>query len=160
MNKCDSHILRPTKGKLKLIGVFLKRNRNAVNSGHLINHWSMNRAYFKDHVCYPCLAGAVVVSWFLIQKVAGSNNLLNIYTILVNELTEFSKKIDWVIVGIIKRTLIHLSDILRSNLKSQNMYLMLMKWHYDIMLPSNEPACGVSIMPSFFDSSFRFFTNV
>ena len=39
------------------IGVFHKLIRNSVN---LINHWSMNSVQFKDPLCYPCLASAVV----------------------------------------------------------------------------------------------------
>ena len=33
------------------------------------------RAQLKDPVCYRCLAGTVVASWSLTQKVAGLNNL-------------------------------------------------------------------------------------
>ena len=52
-------------------GVFPKWNRNSVNSGNLINHWSMNWAPFKDPVSHMCLTGAVVTSWSLTQEVAG-----------------------------------------------------------------------------------------
>ena len=38
----------------------------------------MNGAQFKDPLCYLYLAGTVVASWFLTQKVAGSNNFFNI----------------------------------------------------------------------------------
>ena len=48
----------------------------SVNSGNLINHWSMNRAQFKDPVSPMCLAGAVVASWSLTQEVAGSSLLM------------------------------------------------------------------------------------
>ena len=37
----------------------------------------MNWAQFKDPLCYLCLAGTVVASWSLTQKVAGLNNLFN-----------------------------------------------------------------------------------
>ena len=58
------------------IGVFLKWNRNSlnsVNSEKLINHWCMKWAQFKDPVSHMCLAGAVVACWFMTQEVSGSN---------------------------------------------------------------------------------------
>ena len=48
---------------------------NSVNSGNLINHWSMNWAQSKDPVSHMCLADAVVASWSLTKESAGSNNL-------------------------------------------------------------------------------------
>ena len=53
------------------IGVFSKWNRNSLNSGNLINHWSMNWAQFKDPVSHMCLDGAVVPSWSVTQEMAG-----------------------------------------------------------------------------------------
>ena len=44
-----------------------------MNSGNLINHWSMNWAQFQDSVSHMCLAGAVVASWSLTEEVAGSS---------------------------------------------------------------------------------------
>ena len=44
---------------------------NSVNSGNLINHWSMNWAQFKDFASHIYLAGIVVASWSLTQEVAG-----------------------------------------------------------------------------------------
>ena len=35
----------------------------------------MNRAQFKDPLCYLCLAGAAVAPWPFTQEVTGSNNL-------------------------------------------------------------------------------------
>ena len=68
-----------TRGKAEeSIGVFPKWIRNSANSRNLINHWSMNWAQFKDPFCYMCLAGTVVASWSLRQKVGGLNNLLKI----------------------------------------------------------------------------------
>ena len=49
---------------------------NSVNSGNLINHWSMNWSQFKDPVPHMCLAGAVAASWSLTQEVVGSSLLL------------------------------------------------------------------------------------
>ena len=39
---------------------------------------------------------------------------------------------------------------LRSNVRGKNRGFMLRRRCYDIMLPSNEPACDVNITPSFF----------
>ena len=46
-------------------GVFTKWIRNSVNSGNLINHWSVNWSQFKNNLCYLCLAGTVIPSWYL-----------------------------------------------------------------------------------------------
>ena len=43
----------------------------SMNSGNLINHWSMNWAQFKDPLCYLCLTGTVVASWSLKQAATG-----------------------------------------------------------------------------------------
>ena len=48
----------------------------SANSENLINHLSMNWVDFKDPVSHMCLAGAVVVSWSLTQKVAGLSSLV------------------------------------------------------------------------------------
>ena len=50
-------------------GVFLKWNKNSVNSGTLIIHRSMNWGQFKESVSHLCLVGAVVASWSLTQGV-------------------------------------------------------------------------------------------
>ena len=52
---------------------------NLMNSGNLINHWSMNGAKFNDPVSYVSLAGAVVTSWSLTQGVAGSSHFNDNY---------------------------------------------------------------------------------
>ena len=44
-----------------------------MNSGNLINHWSLNRSQFKHPVSHMCLAGAVVASWSLTHELAGLN---------------------------------------------------------------------------------------
>ena len=33
----------------------------------------MNGVRFKDTLCYQCLPGTVVASWFLTQEIIGSN---------------------------------------------------------------------------------------
>ena len=58
----------------------------SANSSNLINHWTMNWAQFKDPVSHMCLAGAVVASWSLKQKMAGSS-LFN------DKFAEFSENI-------------------------------------------------------------------
>ena len=40
---------------------------NSSNSGNLINRRNMNWGQFKDPISHMCLAGAVVVCWFLAQ---------------------------------------------------------------------------------------------
>ena len=45
----------------------------SVNSGNLINQWSMKWAQFKDPVSHMCLAGTVIPFWCLTKKVWGSN---------------------------------------------------------------------------------------
>ena len=52
---------------------------NLMNSGNLINHWSMNGAKFNDPVSYMSLAGAVVASWSFTQEVAGSSHFVDNY---------------------------------------------------------------------------------
>ena len=54
--------------KLSLSSVIL------VNSGKMINHWSLTCAQFKDLDSRMCLAGAVVQSWSLSQEVASSSH--------------------------------------------------------------------------------------
>ena len=74
-----------------------KWNRNSVNSGNLINHWSMNWAQFKDPVSHMCLAGTVAASWSLTQEVAGWQvRALSMYSndiYFVAEISEFSENI-------------------------------------------------------------------
>ena len=33
----------------------------------------MNKVHFKDPLCYLCLLGTVVASWFVTQEIEGSN---------------------------------------------------------------------------------------
>ena len=76
--------------------VFPKWNGKSVNSGNsenLINHRSMNWDKFKDSVPHKCLAGAVVVSWSLIQEVAGLEPFTVMTNILVTEFSEFNENI-------------------------------------------------------------------
>ena len=39
-----------------------------MNSGNLINHWSMNWSQFKDSMSHMVLTGAVVASWSLNKR--------------------------------------------------------------------------------------------
>ena len=50
----------------------------------------MNWGQMKDAVPYFCLFGVVVISWFLIQEVTGSNKYSNV---LGTEFNEFSENI-------------------------------------------------------------------
>ena len=60
---------------------------NLANSGNLKNYCSMNKSQFKDLVSHVCLAGNVVTSWSLTQKVAGSTP----FAVMTNtSVTEFS----------------------------------------------------------------------
>ena len=52
----------------------------------------MNWAQFRDPLCYLCLPCTVVASWFLIQEVAGLNNLFK-YNTFVTEFSKFSENI-------------------------------------------------------------------
>ena len=71
--------------------------RNSVNSGNLINHWSMDWGQFKDfvcHICHVCFAGVVVVSsWSLTKEVAVSKFFTVMTNILVTEFSEFNESI-------------------------------------------------------------------
>ena len=53
---------------------------NSAISGKVINHWSMNWAWFKDSVSHMCLSGAVAASWSLTQEVAGCSP----FTVMTN----------------------------------------------------------------------------
>ena len=80
--------------KFFLNGVELSLNSvNLVNSGNLINHWSMNLVQFKDPVSHMCLAGTVVASWYLTQEVAGSSPFTVMTNSFVIESAEFSENI-------------------------------------------------------------------
>ena len=60
----------------ELLQFFLNGERlslNLVNSGNLINHWSMNKVHLKDPLCYLCLPGAGLALWFVTQEVEDSN---------------------------------------------------------------------------------------
>ena len=80
-------------------GVFPKWNRNSMNSGNLLNHWSINWSQFKDPVSHMCLAGAVLASWPLTQEVAGSNHVTVMKNIcLLNSLNSkkyIYRKFNW-----------------------------------------------------------------
>ena len=65
---------------------------NSANSGNLINHCSMNWGQFKDPVSHMHLAGGVVASWSLAQKVAGSSPSTVMTNIFVTKVAEFSGK--------------------------------------------------------------------
>ena len=52
---------------------------NSVNSGNLMNHWSMNWPQFKDPCSYMCLTGAVAASWSPTQEVAGLSHFSDKY---------------------------------------------------------------------------------
>ena len=41
---------------------------NSINSGNLINHWSMNFGQFKDPLCYQHLLAAENGCWYLITE--------------------------------------------------------------------------------------------
>ena len=78
-----------------------KWNRNSVNlvnSEHLINHWSMNCAQFKDPVSNMCLAGAMIASWSLTQWVAGSIPFAVMTNVFIRyrEFTEFPSRKSWI----------------------------------------------------------------
>ena len=63
----------------KNIRVFPKwkgNSMNSANSENIRNPWSMNGSQFTDPLCYLCLPGTVVASWFLTKEVTGSNPLL------------------------------------------------------------------------------------
>ena len=51
----------------------------------------MNWAQFKDSVSDVCLAGVVIASWSLTQRVAGSGPFTVVTNIFVTELAEFSE---------------------------------------------------------------------
>ena len=89
------HQLNSTDLKATIVekynGVFTKWNGNSVNSGNLINHWSMNWVQFKDPLSHMCLAGTVVSSWSLTQEMTGSNAFTVMSNILVTELSEFNE---------------------------------------------------------------------
>ena len=57
--------------------LFLNEAELSLNSGNLINHWSVNWVQFKDFVSHMCLAGGVVASWSLTQDVANSSLYCN-----------------------------------------------------------------------------------
>ena len=79
--------------ELKHNGVFLKWNRNSLNSTNsrkLINHPSMNWAQFKDPVSHMHLAGSTLVSYTRGSWVAGLNPFTVITNIFVTEFAEFS----------------------------------------------------------------------
>ena len=50
-------------------------------------HWSQ----FKDPVSHMCLAGTVITSWALTQKVTGSSPFTVMKNIFVTEFSEFSE---------------------------------------------------------------------
>ena len=64
---------------------------NPVNSGNLINHWSMNWPQFKDPVSHMCLAGTVVASWSLAQQEAGSSPFIVMTNIFANSVKTYRK---------------------------------------------------------------------
>ena len=66
------------------IGVFPKWNGNSVNSGNLLNHWSMN----WGPVSHMCIVGAVVASWSLTQDVVDSNAFTVMANIFISEFNE------------------------------------------------------------------------
>ena len=72
---------------------FLNGAELSLNSGNLINHWSMNWARFKDPVSHMCLSGTVVAFWSLTQEVAGLSPFTTMTNIFVNKFAEFSKNI-------------------------------------------------------------------
>ena len=66
---------------------------NSVNSGNLINHPSMNWAQFKDPVFHMCLAGTVVATWSLTQKITSSSPSTVMTNIFVTEFSRFRENI-------------------------------------------------------------------
>ena len=52
----------------------------------------MNWTQFKDPVSHMCLAGAVVVSWYLIQEVEGSSPFTVMTNIFVTDFSENVQK--------------------------------------------------------------------
>ena len=70
---------------------FLNGAETSLNSGNLMNHWSMNWAQFKDPVSHMCHASAVVASWPLTQEVADSGPFTVMTSIFVTEFAEFSE---------------------------------------------------------------------
>ena len=74
-------LILPWQGSIYIFPnrVFPKWNGNSVNSANsenIRNHWSMNWGQLKDPLCYLCLAGVVIASWFLTKEVAGRNTLV------------------------------------------------------------------------------------
>ena len=65
---------------------------NSVNSGNLINHWSMNWAQFKDPVSHMCLSSAVVASRSPTQEVAGSSSLMALFVLSSPSVTSISNE--------------------------------------------------------------------
>ena len=63
----------------------IRTSVNSENSENLINCSSMNWGQLKGPLCYLCLTGAVVASWFLTQGEEGWNSLLK-YNIFVSKL--------------------------------------------------------------------------
>ena len=75
------------RGHFRTVEFFLNGPQLSLNSGNLINHWSINWAQFKDPPCYPYFVGTAVASWSLTQEVAGSNSLFkNIIFLSLNSL--------------------------------------------------------------------------
>ena len=66
---------------------FLNGAKLSLNSGNLINYWSMPWPQFEDTVSHMCLGLFVMSSWSLTQDVAGSSHFTVMINIFVTEFT-------------------------------------------------------------------------